>query len=555
MKIPFNTDRSEETPKFIPARMLNEFAYCPRLCYIEWVQREFCDSADTVDGRYHHRRVDKEKGELPEEKEEYANIHSTSVYLSAPKIGVTTKIDLVEGNKTKVIPVDYKRGRVPDIPEGAYEPERVQVCVQGLVLREKGFDCCEGIIYFVASKKKVSIPFDSELIDRTKRLLQQLRTMACSGKIPPPLQDSPKCPRCSLVSICLPDEVNMLQGKDGKIRRLYPKRDDSIPVYVREYGCSIHKRGNRLRILKEGKELQSIPFREVSQLSIYGNAHLTISTLKELMQRGIPVCYFSFGGWFYGISKGLPHKNVELRIAQYQTASDTSASLKFARSFVKGKIENCRTMLRRNDKEIRKPSLERLSRLAEDAQIARNIQTLLGVEGAAAQMYFSRFNHLIKTGDRFSFENRNKRPPKDPINAVLSYLYGVLVKEWFVTLLTVGFDPYLGFFHSPKYGRPSLALDMMEEFRPLIADSVTLTLFNNGQLKENDFIKTGIGVSLKPQSKKTVIRCYEQRMNTEITHPIFGYQVSYRRILEVQARLLSRVLLGEIESYPPFCTR
>nr|NIQ05525.1 CRISPR-associated endonuclease Cas1 [Candidatus Korarchaeota archaeon]NIU83250.1 CRISPR-associated endonuclease Cas1 [Candidatus Thorarchaeota archaeon]NIW13595.1 CRISPR-associated endonuclease Cas1 [Candidatus Thorarchaeota archaeon]NIW51697.1 CRISPR-associated endonuclease Cas1 [Candidatus Korarchaeota archaeon] len=305
----------------------------------------------------------------------------------------------------------------------------------------------------------------------------------------------------------------------------------------------------------EGRELQSTPLREVSQLSIYGNAYITIPTLKELMQRGIPVCYFSFGGWFYGISKGLTHKNVELRIAQYKTATDTSASLKLSRSFVKGKIENCRTMLRRNDKEIRESFLDRLSHLAEKAKTARKPQTLLGIEGAAAQTYFSRFDNLLKTGGIFKFKNRNKRPPKDPVNAVLSYLYGVLVKEWFVTLLTVGFDPYLGFFHSPKYGRPSLALDMMEEFRPLIADSVTLTLFNNGQLKKNDFIKTGIGVSLKSRAKKTIIRGYERRMDTEITHPLFGYQVSYRRVLEVQARLLSRTLLGEIESYPPFCTR
>ncbi|MCP1392634.1 MAG: CRISPR-associated endonuclease Cas1, partial [Methanothrix harundinacea] len=155
----------------------------------------------------------------------------------------------------------------------------------------------------------------------------------------------------------------------------------------------------------------------------------------------------------------------------------------------------------------------------------------------------------------FSFENRNKRPPKDPANAVLSYLYGILVKDVFVTLLAVGFDPYLGFYHRPKYGKPALALDLMEEFRPLVADSTAITLFNNGELSEKDFVRRGLGVSMTPKGKKTVVSGYERRMSSEITHPIFGYKVSYRRVLEVQARLLARVVSGEIEGYPPFCTR
>ena len=141
------------------------------------------------------------------------------------------------------------------------------------------------------------------------------------------------------------------------------------------------------------------------------------------------------------------------------------------------------------------------------------------------------------------------------MNAVLSYLYGVLAKELFVTLLAVGFDPYLGFYHQPRYGRPALALDMMEEFRPLIADSTAITLFNKNELNDKDFIKTGLGISLTPKAKKKVIAGYERQMEVEITHPLFGYTVSYRRVLEVQARLLSRVLSGEIKEYPAFSRR
>jgi CRISPR-associated protein Cas1 len=190
-----------------------------------------------------------------------------------------------------------------------------------------------------------------------------------------------------------------------------------------------------------------------------------------------------------------------------------------------------------------------------DAKKAPNIEKLLGIEGAAAEIYFGRLDSLLKGDQGFSFQNRNRRPPKDPVNAVLSYLYGILAKEIFVTLLAVGFDPYLGFYHQPRYGRPALALDMMEEFRPLIADSTAITLFNKNELTDKDFIKTGLGISLTPKAKKKVIAGYERQMEVEITHPLFGYTVSYRRVLEVQARLLSRVLSGEIKEYPAFSRR
>ncbi len=550
-------------PELIPVRMLNEFAYCPRLSYIEWVQGEFVDSADTVDGRFQHRRVDRTAGSIPEEDDsEVETFHARSVDLSGTKTGVVCRIDLLEGKGRLVTPVDYKRGRVPDIQEGAYEPERVQLCAQGLVLRENGFECHEGLIYYVQSKTKVVVPFDPDLIERTTELIQLLREVAKVGRIPPPLDDSVKCIRCSLASICLPDEVQALKKFDEErcesesIRRLFPSRDDQVPLYVVGQGQTVRKRGERLEIWSRTEKTAEAKLREISQISLFGGASITTPALSEILQRGIPVCHFSYGGWFYGMSQGTFHKNIELRIQQYKLADDSIRSLQIARQLINGKIRNCRTLLRRNDSDIPKDYLITLNRLAKDALDAAAPEILLGIEGASAQIYFSRFNDLLKIeNSRIFFENRNKRPPKDPVNAVLSYLYGVMVKEFFVTLLSAGFDPYLGFFHRPRYGRPALALDLMEEFRPLLADSTALTLFNNGELTEKDFINRGVGVSLTPKGKKTVIAGYERRMNTEITHPIFGYKVSYRRILEVQTRLLSRVVLGEIDEYPPFCTR
>lgn len=552
--------QDEDVSDLIPARMLNEFAYCPRLCYIEWVQGEFVDSADTVDGRFQHRRVDSGPGKLPEE--EFETIHARSVYLTGLEVGITCRIDLLEGEGRSVIPVDYKRGESPNIPEGVYEPERVQLCAQGLVLKENGFECQEGIAYFVRSKKKVPVSFDEALIKRTKDLVLSLRSVAGQGEMPPPLEDSPKCVRCSLAGICLPDEVNLLremegeQEAEGRIRRLLPARDDQIPIYVIGQGQTVRKKGDRLEIWSKEGKISEARLMETSQLCLYGGVEITTPAMVELMQRGVPVIHYTHGGWFQGICLGTTHKNVELRMRQFEWATNPRRAIMIARGMISGKIKNCRTLIRRNDPGASRELLALMARLAKDAEEASSSESLLGIEGAAAEAYFSRFDHMLKAGiEGFSFENRNKRPPKDPVNAVLSYLYGILVKDLFVTLLAVGFDPYLGFYHRPRYGRPALALDMMEEFRPLIADSTAITLFNNGELSKKDFISAGLGITLKPDGKKKVVGGYERRMQTEISHPLFGYTISYRRLLEVQARLLARVVSGEIRQYPVFCTR
>ncbi len=559
------------TPELVPARMLNEYAYCPRLAYLEWVQGEFADSADTVEGRFQHRRVDQPSGELPAVEDDSTDgeadsppetIHARSVLISDQSLGAVARIDLIEGQGNLVTPVDYKRGRAPDIPEGAWEPERVQVCLQGLLLRANGYTCHEGMLYFVESRQRVAVPFDDALVARTRELLAGIRAMAASGQIPPPLVDSPKCPRCSLVGICLPDEINFLTPANNQtvrpedVRRMAPARDDALPVYVQAQGTVVGKSGEQLEVKRKGETLQKVRLMEVSHLAVFGNVQITTQAVRELLDRNIPVCYFSYGGWFLGITNGVGHKNVELRCRQFLAALTPQRALNISREMVFGKIRNCRTLLRRNHREPPPAALEELNRLANRARETTSLESLLGIEGAAARAYFSEFGGMIKAESaEFDFRGRNRRPPKDPVNAVLSFLYAVLIKQAMVTALTVGFDPYLGFYHQPKYGKPALALDLVEEFRPIIADSVSLTLFNNGELGPGHFIKRGDAVSLTQQGRRAVIAAYERRMDTLATHPLFGYSVSYRRIMEIQARLLSRHLHGEMPAYPAFRTR
>lgn len=548
-----------EVPELVPARMVNEFSYCKRLFFLEWVHAQFADNLDTVEGRWIHRAVDEQAGAVPAPGEGEVKV-ARSVQLSSTALGLVAKIDLLQGAPDgTVIPVDTKRGAPPDLPERAWEPERVQVCVQGLLLREHGYRCDHGVLWFAETRERVRVEFDEELVGRTLALIEELRTVASSSVPPEPLVDSPKCPRCSLVGICLPDEVNTLAARSSAPpRRLIPRDDAPKPVYVTEQGTWVTKDKGRVVITKSGEKLASARIIDVAQLCIYGNVQVSTQLLRELYAREIPVCWFSYGGWFSGMGTGLPGRNVELRRRQVITSSQ--GGLDIARRVVAGKIRNSRTLLRRNSRDRPERTIEQLRTLADQALAVESVGSLLGIEGTAARLYFGAFPSMLREEKRlpgapFSFEGRNRRPPLDPVNCMLGYVYGLLVKELTATTFGVGFDPYLGFYHRPRFGRPALALDLAEEFRPLIAESVVVNLINNGEVSVGDFLVRASGVTLTQSGRKAVVAAYERRMATELKHPVFGYKVSYRRILEVQARLLAAHLLGEVPEYVPVMTR
>jgi CRISPR-associated endonuclease Cas1/CRISPR-associated protein Cas4 len=547
----------------LPARMVNEFVYCPRLAYLEWVQGEWAENADTVEGRFAHRRADEARGALPaaEMLDEATRIHARSITLSSETLGVIAKLDLVEGDGGSIRPVDYKRGRRPHVERSAHLPERVQVGLQILLLREHGYACDEGILYFVESRERVPVALDEELHAQALSAVHGMRLMAASNRIPPPLEDSPKCPRCSLVGICLPDEVAWLRAGRIEPRPLAVAQTDALPLVVQDSRARIGKVGETLEVSAEGEKLATARLAEVSQVVIYGNAYVTTPALQELMRREIPVTWHSHGGWFIGHTVGLGHRNVEVRTQQWRQSFDAAFCLRLARSLVVAKIRNARTLLRRNWRGEPAPEdlLARLDRDRQEAETARDIEALLGMEGLAARRYFEGFAGCLAPGSLaeggFVWEGRNRRPPTDPLNALLSFTYAMLARAWTVQLSAVGLDPYRGFYHQPRYGRPALALDMMEPFRPLVADSAVLLAINNGEVGSGDFIRRGGAVALTPAGRKAIIATFERRLDQEITHPVFGYRVAYRRLFEVQARLLGRFLAGEIPEFPQITPR
>lgn len=569
----------ESPHDLLPARMLNEFAYCPRLFHLEHVEGLFADNPDTVKGRSVHRRIDRKEDPLPESDGDTPRI-ARSVMLSSAELGLIARVDLIEADCEGAVPVDTKKGWAPDVPEGVYEPERVQLCAQGLLLRAHGEACTHGFIYFAQSHQRVRVDFDDRLIERTHELAQQARSAAHATQAPPPLVDSPKCPRCSLVGICLPDEVNYLLAGDGsagqgragdgeessaprppsKVRRLVPARGDTYPVYVQGQGLYVSKQGETLRIGKKGQPETQVKLIDVAHLAIFGNNQISTQAIQALCGKEIPISWFSGGGWFYGTLQGTGLRNVFLRRAQFRAADDTGRCLKLARHFVAGKISNARTLLMRNHANPPGEVVEALRRHVRLAEEAEDLQTLLGIEGNAARLYFSGFGAMLKPRAAddlltFDFRGRNRRPPKDPVNAMLSLAYSLLVRDVTTVLSAVGFDPYVGFFHQPRHGRPALALDLIEEFRPLIGDSIVLTVINNGEAAGDDFIESRAGCALSDAMRARFIRAYERRMDSLVTHPLFDYRASYRRILEIQARLLGRFLMGEVPEYAPFTTR
>ncbi len=571
----------------VPARMVNEVLYCERLMYLEWVAGEWDSNHFTADGTRVHKRVDKKRalrtqgGPKRETSMQAVSqdvpYQARSVWLSSERLGVTAKLDVVDVDGGRVKAVEYKRGKRPDVPEGAYLPERAQLCVHVLLLREHGYLCDSAEIYFAGDHQRTPIVVDEELERTTRAAIARVRELALGGTLPEPLDNSPKCDYCSLNSICLPDEVNLLRAKrlrpdeptstsgapeaeteTGRPRKLLPSRHHKVPLYVTRQGASVRLDGERLSIFADKEKQAEARLPNTSHLSLFGNVQISTQAMRSLLGRGIGVHFFSYGGYWAGACFGADSNNVQLRLAQYRYTQDRDFCLALARGWVHSKVRNCRTLLRRNQKAPNPVVLGELKQLARKVLDADSIPTLLGMEGAAARAYFASFASMLTDSTiaaGFGFEGRNRRPPRDALNALLSFSYSLLVKDTLAACRAAGLDPLLGFYHQPRFGRPSLALDLMEEFRPVLADSAVLQSVNNGAIHADDFVVSGGAFALSDSARRRFIQTYEQRIEQEVTHPIFGYRISYRRVLDVQARLLSRVMVGELDEYPSFNPR
>lgn len=353
-------------------------------------------------------------------------------------------------------------------------------------------------------------------------------------------------------------------------------------LYLTEQYSTLTKDGDTLvvkipanRETGADKRNVRIPLMKVDQVVVLGNCTVTTPALLALLEQQAEVCFLSYHGQFKGrVSNGFT-KNGGLRIAQHRAAvvNNPNQALLAAKAFVQGKLANMRTLLLRANRKLDEPAVTQAT--ASLAKLLKQIEALksdglpppdpsnpqlnsawgqlLGLEGSGSAAYFGVFNKLLKQD--LGFRKRVRRPPTDPVNAMLSLGYTLLANQVAAAVNLAGLDPYVGFLHGSKYGKPALALDLMEEFRPIVVDSVVLTLINTGAIQAKDFTETLGAYHLTDAGRKTFFQKYEERLNTTIQHPTFNYQVSYRKAIEVQTRLLGKWLVGEIETYIPFMVR
>lgn len=333
------------------------------------------------------------------------------------------------------------------------------------------------------------------------------------------------------------------------------------PIYVREQGAVVRRQGERLLVTRDKQHLLDLPLLHVDQLVLFGNVQLTSQAVAMLLQAEVDVVFLSQYGKFRGRLVHTGSKFAQLRHAQLKKMSSETATLAIARQVVVGKLHHQRLLLEQKMADSQSPlqvqrAISSIGRMLEQARVIGSIDSLRGYEGKAGADYWGAFQSLLPT--TFGFLGRKYFPPPDPINGLLSFGYSLLLKDVTAAVQVVGLDPYLGFFHTIDYGRPSLALDMMEEFRPVVVDWVVLAMVQTGKITAGDFEQTGDPkqpVRLKEPVMALLIEAYEQRVNEKAPHPDAGGETSLRRVIELQVRRLARLMLGQEKSYQPFVAK
>jgi CRISP-associated protein Cas1 len=327
-------------------------------------------------------------------------------------------------------------------------------------------------------------------------------------------------------------------------------------VYITQDDAFIGKTDERLQVKAEKKTLLDIPMIKIDGVVVLGRATISPAAMIELLERKIPLSFLTGTGRYLGRLEPPMTKNIFVRRAQWEASGESAQAVHVVRGFVRGKLKNYRHSLLRAQRENSGLDLQvaiaRLENAIAPINSTEKIDSLRGLEGAGSAAYFGSFGKLIRV-EGFSFETRRRRPPTDPVNALLSFGYSLLTNDIQSAVNITGFDPYLGYLHTERYGRPSLALDLMEEFRPLVVDAMVLAVINRRLLKPEDFTSEplSLAVSLSDEGRRTFLRAYEQKKQSEFKHPVMGRKCTYQEAFEIQARLLGKYLMGEIEQYPP----
>lgn len=520
----------------IPISLVIHAVYCPRRAWLESVG-EKTDTMQMQAGRDAHRRADAASESRP--------ATHRAVDVRSEELGLSGRCDVIEGVLDGPLTlVEYKATPVRRRPE-VTRGNRIQLALQALCLMEMGFEVAGTEVYFTGHRRRVEVRLTDTDFDEARQAVARTRDIIGQTRAPEPLENSRQCEWCSHVSVCLPDERRYEESR----RRVVAANPDAQIVHATTVGARASLASGRLEVKKSGETLLSVPIERVLGLVVHGNVDVSSALLRELCWRDRCVIWCSWAGRVVGWSQGADSPNGLQRVQQHVASAE--GRLDIARQMITAKMTNQATLLRRNGDapEV----VERMRSLQRLAPRSESLTDLMGVEGEVAGLYFGAFNTMLKgraasfASDRWS--GRHRRPAPDPVNAALDYTYAVLLGDCVRALVACGLDPHAGFLHSSSRNKPALALDLMEEFRAPIADSIVIRAFRNGELCQSDFVEVMGACRLTDRGRKQLIAGFERRIETSFRHPVFGYDVTWRRAIEVQARLVLGCIDGTQRDY------
>lgn len=531
---------------YLPVSSLAEIAYCPRNFYYRVVEQLDDYNVHTLKGRLEE---DKRQRRGQVRREDGLQIRSELV--SSDDLGLIAVVDALQDGE-RLVPIEYKSGHLKESLN-----DDLQLCAEAMILEDAlGVHLDYGFLHYLASQRRRRVEFTSSLREKVRSYMRQAWEILHSGQVPDPVADG-RCNGCSLREACLPEETLILEQRDR------PPTTPGVParlgrsLIIDEQGAYLRKRQGQVVVMKRRDELAAIPVREIDSLVLVGAVQISTQALSLLLDANVEVHYLSTFGRYQGRFVPEWHKNVHLRLSQAAAHFDDSRCLQIAREMVRGKLHNLRTILRRAARDRSDPELassaDELRSIIARLEAVPDLERLRALEGEGSGAYFRVFNRLLnKPAPEFDFTARSRRPPRDPVNALLSFAYAMLTSEVIAALSVAGLDPYIGFLHATGYGRPALALDLMEEFRPLIADTVVRRLINTGRVKPGHFRRRLGGCFLTEHGRSVFFQEWDARKRQQATHPVFKYTLAYGRMLELQARILAKVLTGDLETYTPF---
>lgn len=518
----------------ISASQLNTYLFCPRLLFLEAVLG--CEGSN----------IPSEEGRLLHDK-----LASDEVYVEDAELGLCGKVDVYREDQ---VPIEYKRGK--PLPDGSPWPgHATQLCALGMLLEKAENVPIEyGYIWYNASRERVQVVFTPELKQQALTILENAQRLLNSNRLPEPLNNRKACLGCNQYRNCLPDELQATQ-EPPEAKTILAPHVEGQGLYIDKPGAKISvKQGNIVVSHVDEAKPVSVGLARVNQVVIQQPSHCTSSFLETCSKEKIPVMLLDFSGRWQGSLLSAPGRNVLVRLKQYELMNDSDTRLQLSKTLMKAKLTNQRVWLRRHlspDHEV----CTVLSRILKQIDQADSLAQLLGMEGEAAKHHYQGLSEMVKDCSGITWKGRHKHPSPDPLNSLLSFGYSILMQQALTGCHLAGMDPYLGFYHGLKHGKPSLALDLMEIYRTPVVDATVLGFLNRGQCTEEDFEIQGSACLLKDKARKAFISSLFERLRSEVKHPIFGYSTTYQRAIHVEARLFSYGLLSGLELWKPFTWR